>query len=344
MSASSGRGGTAGLEVHAPTWRIARRHRVAIVGFGGVVQGCHLPAYRAIGERFGIDVVAAVEPDPDRRKLAEEEHGIEAFSGLAEMLATARPDVVDVTVPPAGGKEAVIRECLAAGCHVLAQKPFLYDLGEAAALVAEAEAAGLQLAVNVQARYAPAFHGAAELIRRGLIGEVRSAQIGSTFPLPGDTTVDMGIHEFDLLRYWIGREARRVATTITELDEAHRALLTVQFDFGDAAALLIEESHSPVILPWSFRVVGTEGVLDGQEQFGSLEGAALKLYLPGAQPVRVPLPYSYHPDAFAHVMASLLEAIEGGTEAPTSARDHLHSLAGVLAAQRAGRSGDWEDI
>ncbi|MBW3560950.1 MAG: Gfo/Idh/MocA family oxidoreductase [Actinobacteria bacterium] len=333
------------MHVGAPTWKIDRRHRVAIVGFGGVVQACHMPGYRALGESLGIDVVAAVEPDEERRRVATEEYGVEfVFSSLSEMLEVVRPEIVDVTVPPDSGKADVIRECLTAGCHVLAQKPFLYDLFDAAALVDEAEAAGRLLAINMQARYAPAFYAARELISSGAVGELRSATIGSTFPLPGDTTVDMVIHEMDLLRYWTGLDPRRVRATVTPLDEAQRSLVLVEVDFGPAAGLVVEECHAPVAMPWSFRIVGSDAVLDGHDQFGTVEPAALTIHRPGGEQVPVELSYSYQPDAFAHVMASLLEALEVGTPAPTSARDHLPALAACLAARRASQTADWEPL
>lgn len=328
-----------------PTWKIDRRHRVAIVGFGGVAQSCHIQAYRALGDELGIDVVAAVEPDAERRRVASEEYGIESvFASLDEMLEKTRPEVVDVTVPPGHAKAQVIRECLAAGCHVLAQKPFLYDLDEAARVVGEAEATGRLLAINLQARYAPAFRAARELISSGALGETRSATIASSFPLSGDTTVDMVVHEMDLLRHWIGFAPQRVRATVTPLDKEQRSLVVVQVDFGAAAGLVVEECHAPAAMPWSFRIVGSEAVLDGHEQFGTAQPAELTIHRPGGNASPVELSYSYLPDAFAHVMASLLEAIETEMPSATSARDHLPVLAACLAARRASRSGGWQQV
>jgi predicted dehydrogenase len=318
-----------------------KRHRVAIAGLGGVAQGAHLPAYQALGERLGIEVVGGAEPDDERRAAIT---AIPTFASVEQMLAEARPEVVDVTVQPGPAKAAVIRQCLDAGCHVLAQKPFMKDLGEAAALVDYAKDKGRHLAVNVQARFAPAFRAARDLVAEGAIGTPLSAFITSTFPLAGQhMAVEMGIHEMDLLRFWLGLDPVRVRASATDLRDG-RCHIVMEADFGSATGLIVEENHGAVVRPWSFRILGSDGTIEGQEQFGTVEPAWLVVHKPGAEAETVALEYAYLPDAFALVMGSLLEAIDSGRPAPTSAEDHLSSLAGVLAAERSLRSGTFEKV
>lgn len=318
-----------------------KRHRVAIAGLGGVATGAHLPAYQALGQRLGIDVVGGAEPDPERRAAVT---GITTFASVAELLAETEPEVVDVTVPPGPAKAEVIRQCLDAGCHVLAQKPFMKDLGEAAALVDYARERNRTLAVNVQARYAPAFRAARDLISEGRIGTPLSAYITSTFPLAGESmVVEMGIHEMDLLRFWLGLDPLRARASATPLADG-RCHIVVEADFGSAVGLIVEENHGAVVRPWSFRILGTDGTIEGREQFGTVEPAALTVHRTGAESEDVALDYAYLPDAFALVMGSLLDAIDNDLPAPTSAEDHLASLAGVLAAERSLRTGTFEKV
>lgn len=327
-------------------WDIKQTHRVAFAGMGGIAQGAHLPSYRGVGRSFGIEVVGGADPNPACRAAVEEAHGIPTFASVGEMLEAVEPEVVDVTILPGPVKDDVVRQCLDAGCHVLAQKPFTKDLAAAAALVTAARSAGRLLAVNVQARYAPAFRAARHVIEQGVVGDVLSAFVTSTFPLPGNTVVDMGIHEVDLLRFWIDADAQRVRASVTPLRD-ERAHVVIEADFGSAYGLVVEENHAAAIRPWSFRIHGTEGTIEGQEQFGSAESPFVNVFRAGRPPGEfepVELGYPYVTDAFAHVMASLLHAVETGGEAPTSAADHLSSLAAVLAGERSVASGAFEKV
>ena len=326
------------------SWDIKRTHRVAMAGMGGIAQGAHLPAYKGVGKAFGIEVVGGADPNPDARAAVEAAHGFPTFATVEEMLEAVKPDVVDVAVGAGPVKEGIIRQALEAGCHVLAQKPFTLELSTAASLVAAAKSADRLLAVNVQARYAPAFRAARHVVEEGRIGEVLSAYVTSSFPLPGNTVVDMGIHEMDLLRFWLGLDPVRARASVTAL-KGEQSHVVIEADFGSALGLIVEENLAGVMRPWSFRIVGSDGTIEGREQFGTVDPASVVVYRAGvADGEEVALGYPYVVDAFAHVMASLLHAIETGGAAPTSAEEHLPSLAGVLAANRSLSTGSMEKV
>ena len=71
-----------------------------------------------------------------------------------EQLLSSGIEVVDVATRPAE-RVAIIEQAVAAGCHVLSQKPFATDLATARRLVALAEDQGVKLAVNQNGRWAP---------------------------------------------------------------------------------------------------------------------------------------------------------------------------------------------
>ena len=90
--------------------------------------------------RAGADLVAVADPRPDAaRRLAPD--GTLTFSQVDDLLAGSSPDVVHVCVPLAE-HVAVARACLAAGAHVLVEKPLAPSAPETRALLAEAAAAG----------------------------------------------------------------------------------------------------------------------------------------------------------------------------------------------------------
>jgi D-apiose dehydrogenase len=71
------------------------------------------------------------------------------------MLRVAKPDIVDLIVPPHAQARA-IRICLAAGVQaIICQKPFCQDVDEAITLTQEARAAGIPLIIHENFRWQP---------------------------------------------------------------------------------------------------------------------------------------------------------------------------------------------
>jgi predicted dehydrogenase len=93
--------------------------RIGIVGSRFAAR-LHLSAYRRV---YGVDarLAAVTSPTADRRDAFARESGATAYPDLAAMLPHV--DVVDVCSPPAT-HEAVALEAIAAGKHVLIEKPF----------------------------------------------------------------------------------------------------------------------------------------------------------------------------------------------------------------------------
>jgi predicted dehydrogenase len=93
--------------------------RIGIVGSRFAAR-LHLSAYRRV---YGVDALlaAVTSPTADRRDAFARESGAVAYTDLAAMLPSV--DVVDVCSPPAT-HEAVALEAIAAGKHVLIEKPF----------------------------------------------------------------------------------------------------------------------------------------------------------------------------------------------------------------------------
>ena len=132
------------------------RPGIGIVGCGGVVRTGHLPGYRRYGQR----VVGVYDVRPEATEGVREQFGVETIFGeLDELLSHPEIEIVDVATHP-DVRPALVRQALAAGKHVLAQKPFAADLKTARELVEEAERLGLEVAVNQNGRWAPAWRAA----------------------------------------------------------------------------------------------------------------------------------------------------------------------------------------
>jgi predicted dehydrogenase len=139
--------------------------KTALIGLGLVAERIHLPALALVPE---LTVAAAAEVDPDRRARIGAAFRIpKLYAGAAEMLAAERPELVIVGTPPQF-HHALCREALAAGAHVLCEKPFVTEPAEGEDLIAAASAAGRVIAVNNQYRHMRIY---AETRRRLTAGE-----------------------------------------------------------------------------------------------------------------------------------------------------------------------------
>ncbi len=145
--------------------------RVGVVGagFGGAV---HAPAF-ALHPRF--EVVAIASPSSAER-VARERKIPHAFRSVGEMLAGVELDVVSVASPPFDHHDSVLA-ALAAGKHVLCEKPLALDVAQAEAMLAASERAGTTAALAFEFRYVPAVIALKELIDNGHLGALRELEV-----------------------------------------------------------------------------------------------------------------------------------------------------------------------
>jgi predicted dehydrogenase len=146
-------------------------YKVGIVGsgFGGAV---HAPAFTLHPD---FEVVAIASPATAER-VAKERGIPHAFASLDALLRGVDVDVVSVASPPFDHHDAVLR-ALAAGKHVLCEKPFTLNVAQAEELVAAARQAGTACALAHEFRYAPAEVTLKALLADGQVSKVRQIEI-----------------------------------------------------------------------------------------------------------------------------------------------------------------------
>ncbi len=106
--------------------------RLAIVGPGKIARDQHVPAIAANAD---FDLVAVAGPDDGGL-------GVTHYPTLAALIAAGGVDAVAICTPPAV-RHVLAREAIAAGLHVLLEKPPAATLAEGQDLIARAEAAGV---------------------------------------------------------------------------------------------------------------------------------------------------------------------------------------------------------
>src|SRR5437868_13164277 len=111
--------------------------KVAIVGLN-VGTTAHIPAFRT----EGFEVVALGAEHGEKVESTAKEYGIEgAYSDFAALLKHPGVDAVAIASPPSKHR-SMVDQALAAGKHILIQKPFAQNVGEAKEMAEKAKASG----------------------------------------------------------------------------------------------------------------------------------------------------------------------------------------------------------
>jgi D-galactose 1-dehydrogenase len=130
--------------------------RLAIVGLGKIARDQHLPA---IAVTKGVELVAVASRNASLEEVAH-------FATLEELLASdLHVDAVALCTPPQV-RRAQAAAALAAGKHVLLEKPPGATVSELAPLVSAADQAGLTLFATWHSRFAPAVEPARAFLAR----------------------------------------------------------------------------------------------------------------------------------------------------------------------------------
>jgi predicted dehydrogenase len=160
------------------------RSQAAVVGTG-FIGPVHIEAL----QRAGVTVRGVLGSTPEKGAKLAGQYGLEhGYASLRELLDDPRVDVVHLTSPNRFHFQQTL-DCLAAGKHVLCEKPLAMNAIESRLLVERARESGLHTAVNYNVRYYPMCIEAME--------RVRAAELGKTFHVSGSYVQDWLHQETD---------------------------------------------------------------------------------------------------------------------------------------------------
>jgi predicted dehydrogenase len=332
--------------------------RVALVGAGraGLVHGRNLAA----GVR-GARLVAVCEPDPAARAAAIAELGCErGFADPGELIGGGEVDALVVATPTFTHAEIVV-PALAAGLHVLCEKPLASTMEQARAIRAAARASRAVFLMGFMRRFDAGFARAAERLLAGDIGEpllVRSTGRGPGLPprwawdpdRSGGLIAEVNSHDLDTVRWFTGQEFERVyavgrAAKRPDIRERHPAfvdLVTATFELAGGAIGQVDGA-CPADYGYDARVeiYGSAGMLlvgDTRADHTLLvraEGVT-------ADPVR-----SWRglfASAYRAEDQHLADVIQGLAPPMTTVDDGVAALAAAIAANRSMAAGQPVDL
>ena len=204
--------------------------RVGFVGAGNV-----LPAYlqaldRLAGRGWAEAGPGVARSERSREALAQLRPGIRAVDRMDELLEDGDVEVVVLLTPPDTHAELAER-LLAAGRHVVCEKPLAGDPATAAGLFAMAEDAGLMLLAAPFVHLSSTFRRLWTAVADGAIGQVHAARAhygnpGSSWARwyhedPLATLGDVGIYNLKSLAALLGPVREVTAVAATALPERH---------------------------------------------------------------------------------------------------------------------------
>ncbi|MBM3677261.1 MAG: Gfo/Idh/MocA family oxidoreductase [Actinobacteria bacterium] len=160
-------------------------------------------------EGTNVRYVCDLRPEPLAR-IAARFPGVQTTQRFEDVLAADSVDAV-VIATPVSTHYPLASAALAAGKHVLVEKPLAASTDEAARLVAEADSRGLVLLPGHTFLYSPPVNMVAELIATGELGEIYFISTSRVNLGLHQTDVsviwDLAPHDFSILRDWLGEAA-----------------------------------------------------------------------------------------------------------------------------------------
>ena len=185
--------------------------RLGLIGAGRMGR-THLRAF-AGSRRVAVTAVAEVSPQA-RAAAAAAAPAAALFPTVAAMLDRGGLDGVLITAPTTQ-HGAIIADVAARGLPILCEKPCGVTIAQTRAAVAAAQAAGVPLQVAYWRRYVPMLRDLRARIAAGGLGTIHLVACYQWDDKPptaafrahsGGILIDMGVHEFDQLRWLTGED------------------------------------------------------------------------------------------------------------------------------------------
>jgi predicted dehydrogenase len=332
--------------------------------FRGVLIGCgffarnHMASWADLP---GAGIIGVCDRDPAKAEAYARDFDIAHWgTDAAEMLATLRPDFVDIATT-VGSHRALVELAAQHARLVICQKPFAETLEDAASMVATCEARGVMLAVHENFRWQRPIREVKALLDAGAIGVPRWLRLSfrhgydiyANQPYLAEVRdlalTDIGLHLFDMVRHLMGDatrlscEVQRRNPRVTGFD-AFQALIR----HGSGAVSTVECSFHSVLSPDPFpqsllQIEGDDGSITVEDGFRlrlhRADGVEERMVEPPC-PVWGAKPWHLIQDSVAAFQGQLTAALTGGAAMEPSGAHNIGTLAMVLAAIRAADMGE----
>lgn len=255
----------------------AKTNGWGLIGTGKIADDRILPGINACA---GNRLVGVVSRDPARASAFAKKFGAQlAYTSYEDMLRNPEVTVVAIHTPNSLHAAQAIAAARA-GKHVFCDKPMATNAADAERIVNECEKAGVMLGMNFHNRFMPCFIETRRIIESGEIGEVLLVRLEAS---PGanpastraswrvdpviaglGTTMSIGVHVYDILRYLLASEIVTVSAFFdTPRGVMEQTNLSV-FRFANGVMAQVSVNQKTPNPHNDFVIYGTRGRITGR--------------------------------------------------------------------------------
>jgi len=219
-----------------------RRLRAGVVGLGMMGRN-HVRVWDE--EVPGVTLAAVADPDAAAVERATTGRRAIGYHSVTDMLEREQLDLVSI-VAPTSLHLPVALDALAAGAHVLVEKPIAATREEALEMIAAAERAGRLLTVGHIERFNPAIRELRRRLADGELGRIFQIKATRLGPFPArirdvGVVVDLAPHDIDIMRYLVGAEPVRLyAETEQRIHTDHEDLFSAVMKFSNGVVGVLD--------------------------------------------------------------------------------------------------------
>jgi predicted dehydrogenase len=270
--------------------------RLAILGLGGVAEDIYLPACRLLPD---VELVAACEPDAQRREKVGRQNGIPfLYHDPVALFEREKPEIAIIATPPECHRDLCVL-ALEYGAHVFCEKPFVPSVREADEVIEAAQRRQRSVVVNNQYRFMAIYHLTQERVSKGEFGKPFLVQCWQQMfhppsyernwraDLVQSTLYEFGTHPLDLICFFFGALPLSITAQIPrpcaniEADVVVQA--TLRFPGERLATLMLNRVSHALRRYLEMRVDCENASL--RVSFGGLARAAVEWSQAGGRPV-----------------------------------------------------------
>ena len=330
--------------------------RVAVIGAG--IAERHLAAWRWLPQQFDVPLLCSL--DVERGRALAQRYEVPQFTpDFNEVLTRDDVDIIDICTPPAN-HFALCEQALAAGKHVVCEKPLFGSLDELDRMAGIVARSGRQLMPIFQYRFGSGLQKLLHLQRLGLTGAPMLSTVETHWwrgpayyqvPWRGKWATELGggllghaIHAHDMFSCVQGETAELFAhgaTRVNAIEVEDTMALSLRMANGSLASLSMTLGSRREIsrLRFCFRDLVAESITEpytmGRDPWRFDAGDA-------AHQARIDAALAdYQPqeDGYTRQFQLFHAALTGGSALPVGLQDARRSLELVTAAYHSQRSG-----
>lgn len=277
--------------------RIYDMIKIGLIGCGAVADYAHIPSIKATA---GFELVSIFDPVLTSAQRLGKKHGIEGIYTDVEEFFQSGIEAVAVTSSAPAHKQNVL-DAARYKVAVLCEKPLALTNDDSLIMIAAMKEAGVPLYTAFCYRFSPSAMKIRDLVRSGVIGDVRSLRLIYDWDvhgryevgddgkktlnkrragrmLEGGPMIDCGTHQIDLATWWTGSDVIHFVGAGAWVEDYEAPdHMYLHMDHAGGQHTMVEISYSygahvknpcPV---FAYELIGTDGVIRYDRGFRSFE-------------------------------------------------------------------------